>query len=170
MKPPDGIRDEHAKPHTGLRKHASPATILVLGIFLAAAGFGAFGKSGTVQGSSEGAALLVESPSRIRNGQLAEMRIHVRAEEPIDTLVIRVGTDLWKDMTVNTLLPAANEESMKDGDFEFTFGALPAGEDWMMKVSLQINPNLYGLNRGTIRVLDRDEELAAADVRIQVLP
>jgi hypothetical protein len=98
------------------------------------------------------------------------MRIHVRSEQPIDTLVVRVGADLWKNMTVNTLLPAASEESMKDGAFEFTFGSLPAGEDWMMKVSLQINPNLYGLNRGAIRVLDRDEKLAEADVRIQVLP
>lgn len=170
MKLPDGIHEKHSEPHRGLRKHASPATLLILGSFLTAAAFGAFGKSSSFRASATGASLWVEAPSRIRNGQIVEMRIHVHSEQPIDTLVVRVGADLWKNMTVNTLLPAANEEEMKEGAFEFTFGPLDEGSDWMMKVSLQMNPNLYGLNRGQISVLDRDEELASTEVRIRVLP
>ena len=170
MKPPDGIQDKHSEPHRGLRKHASPATLLILGTFLPAAAFGAFGKSTSFRASSGSASLWVEAPSRIRNGQLVEMRIHVRSEQPIDTLVVRVAADLWKDMTVNTLLPSANDEEMKEGAFEFTFGPLDAGADWLMKVSLQINPNLDGLNRGQVSVLDRDRELVATEVRIRVLP
>src|SRR5690606_3573012 len=151
----------HAQPHRGLRKHASPATLILLGAFLTAAAFGAFGDSTEFRATSGDALLRIEAPARIRNGQIVEMRIHVRGERPVDTLVVRSGADMWKDRTVNTLLPTATEEAMTEGSFEFTVGPLEAGADWMMKVSLQINPNLYGLRRGLVRVLDRDEELAS---------
>lgn len=170
MRPPDGIQEEHGKPPTGLRKHASPATILFLGAFLAAALLGAFGKSSSFRDSSENAVLFVEAPSRIRNGEIFEMRVHFQSKLAVDTLVVRIGTDLWKDMTVNTLIPGANEEATKQGEFEFTYGSLPAGEDWLLKASCQINPNLYGLNSGRITVLDGKNELAATDVHIRVLP
>ena len=56
------------------------------------------------------------------------MRIDVEADGPITELVIGVDSALWEDMTVNTMIPAASDESSEDGEFRFTFAELEAGE------------------------------------------
>ena len=167
---PDGIADEHAEPRSGLRRHASPLSLLVFAtvVILGLSGF--LGRERTWQAEANGTELEVHASEIIRNGEFFEMRLKVVGSDPIDELRIEVDESLWEDMTVNTMIPAAAEEESADGVFGFTFAELPAGQAFDMKVDLQVNPDILGSNPGTVRVLDGEERLVELLIEIRVLP
>jgi hypothetical protein len=68
------------------------------------------------------------------------------------------------------MLPAASEETSRDGQFRFRFGELPAATPFLVKVDLQINPDIVGGNEGLVSVFDGDQELTRVPVAITVLP
>ena len=98
------------------------------------------------------------------------MRVGVESGEPIGELVIGIDQALWEDMTVNTLIPAASEESSVDGEYRFTFAELAAGTPFLFKVDAQVNPDIFGGNEGVVTVYDGEEELTRVAVEIGVLP
>jgi hypothetical protein len=167
---PDGITDEHVAPRTGWRQHASPLSVVVFGsvIVLGMAGF--LGHERDWVAEEGGATLRVHAPETIRNGEIFETRITVEAGEAIDELVIGVDQALWEDMTVNTMIPAAGEELSEDGEFRFTFGPIEAGTTFELKVDLQVNPDILFGNEGSVTLYEGDEELAAVDLAVSVLP
>jgi len=167
---PDGIVDEHAAPRTGLRRHASPLSLLVFATVVVLGLTGILVRERTWQAEANGAELAVHASEIIRNGEFFEMRVTVIANEPIDELRIEVDASLWEDMTVNTMTPATAEEESAEGVFAFTFARVPAGETFEMKVDLQVNPDILGSNPGTVRVLNADEPLVEIPIEITVLP
>ena len=170
LQPPDGIEDEHAQPLAGWRRHASPISLLVFGTVVGLALTGVLGREADRRADGGGARLTVHTSEIIRNGEFFEMRIGVDADAPIGELVIGVDEALWEDMTVNTMIPAASEEESANGEFRFTFAALEAGTPFVLKVDLQVNPDIVGGNDGAVTVYDGDDELASAQVGITVLP
>ena len=98
------------------------------------------------------------------------MRISVEADEPIGELCVGIDEALWEDMTVNTMIPAAADEASEDGEFRFTFAELEAGTTFLLKVDLQVNPDIVGGNDGAVTVYDGEKPMATADVSITVLP
>ena len=85
-------------------------------------------------------------------------------------LLIAVPVGLWREATINTMVPAPTEEEQKDGEFRFHFGPMDAGETLEFKIDGQLNPPLFGVSRGAIRLLDDDAPLAAQPTRLEVLP
>ena len=169
-RPPDGIEDEHARPIEGWRQHASPLSLVVFGVVLALALTGLLGREADRRAEADGVRLAVHTSEIIRNGEFFEMRIGVEADPSIGELVIGVDEALWEDMTVNTMIPAATDEESVDGEFRFTFAPLEAGTRFVLKVDLQVNPDIIGGNDGTITVYDGEQEVAATGVDITVLP
>jgi hypothetical protein len=167
---PDGIGDEHSRPIAGWRVHASPLSLVVFGVVLVLALTGLLGRESDRRAEGSGVRLAVHSSEIIRNGEFFEMRINVEADGPIGELVIGVDEGLWEDMTVNTTIPAPSDEESADGEFRFTFASLEAGTPFLFKIDLQVNPDIVGGNDGSITVYDGDDELAATDVSITVLP
>jgi hypothetical protein len=98
------------------------------------------------------------------------MRISIDSSEPVGELVIGVDASLWRDMTVNTMIPAAADERSEAGQFLFSFGALEPREAFELKVDLQVNPDALGNNPGAVRILDGERELAIVEMGIGVLP
>jgi hypothetical protein len=167
---PDGIAAEHVRPAGGWRRRASPLSLLAL---VAIVALGLSGLAGRERAwVAEGAAveLSVHASELIRSGEIFETRITVSATEAIAELVIGVDISLWRDMTVNTMIPAAADERSEAGRFLFSFGALEPGETFELKVDLQVNPDALGNNPGAVRILDGERELASVEVGIGVLP
>lgn len=157
------------------RSPAFPATLarfLVLGGVLALALMGVLGgaPSRSVTTDSPRATLTVEAPPRLRNGNFFETRILVTAKAPIADATIAVPVGLWREATINSMVPAPSEEEQKDGEFRFHFGPMDAGETLKFKIDGQLNPPLFGVSRGAIRLLDDDAPLAAQPTRLEVLP
>jgi hypothetical protein len=167
---PDGIGEEHVSPHGGLARHASPLSLVVFGSVLVLGALGFLGHERDWLAEGDGIDLAVHAPEITRNGEFFEMRITVATTAAIENLVIGVDQALWEDVTVNTMIPAAAEETGVDGEFRFTFGPIAPGTTFGMKVDAQVNPDIVGGNEGTLTVYDGERPIATVDVGIMVLP
>ncbi|WP_422055907.1 hypothetical protein [Sphingomonas sp.] len=170
---PDGIAAAHADPATGYgRGRRRWLALILLSVLMIAALAGVFGggKTRAIVVSGPAAQLELRTPRVIRNGEFFESRIRVTARAPIAKAVIAVDATLWRDMTINTMIPAPAEESFKDGAFRFDYGPLKPGETLIIKIDGQINPPLFAGTEGTVAVLDGERELAALPLDITVLP
>lgn len=167
---PDGIDERHVRPLAGWRRHASPLSLAVFGAVVVLALTGLLGHERQWQTQGGSTSLSVHMPEIIRNGEFFEMRVTVEAAEPIGELVVGIDQALWEDMTVNTLIPAATDETSEDGEYRFTFAELSAGTPFLLKVDAQVNPDILGGNEGVVTVYDGDEELTRVNVAIAVLP
>ena len=169
---PDGIGDRHAQDQGGFARHANPLSILILGGMVVAAFLGAFGggQARPLSISTPAAIVEVITPRTLRNGEFFETRIGVTAQADIADLVIAVPPGLWRDMTINTMIPAASEETFKQDSYRFSYGPLKKGETLQMKVDGQINPPLFAGTQGEIAVLDGERPIGAIPFAIDVLP
>jgi hypothetical protein len=170
---PDGIAESHVDPATGTgRGRRRWLALILLSALMIAALLGLFGggKTRPVLATSDTAALEVRTPRVIRNGEFFETQVRVTARAPIDKAVIAVDTTLWRDMTINAMIPAPSEESFKDGAFRFDYGPLKPGDTLDIKIDGQINPPLFAGTRGSVAVLDGERQLAAIPLDITVLP
>lgn len=167
---PDGIEEEHQRPYSGLRRHASPLALVLLTAVMAAALLGFAGSETTWRGAAGGASVELNGPQRIRNGEFFEWQIRVTGVEAIENLVIGIDAALWKDFTINSFVPTATEESSAEGELRFAFGPLPAGTDFLLKIDGQINPDHFGGNEGLVTVSDGEERLVELPIEIEVLP
>ena len=167
---PDGIDERHVRPLAGWRRHASPLSLAVFGAVVVLAMTGLLGHERQWQAQGGSTSLSVHMPEIIRNGEFFEMRVTVKSAEPIGELVVGIDQALWEDMTVNTLIPAAADESSEDGEYRFTFAELESGTPFLLKVDVQVNPDILGGNDGVVTVYDGNEELTRVGVQIAVLP
>jgi len=131
---------------------------------------GLLGREAELSAAANGVSLRVHTSQIIRNGEFFEMRVSIESSEPLSELVIGVEEALWEDMTVNTMIPGAADEASADGEFLFTFAELEANTPFLLKVDLQVNPDIVAGNDGAVTVYDGDEPMATTDVTITVLP
>ncbi len=171
LKWPDGLGEPLVR--KGLwHRHASPITLVMLGamLVLAFAGF-AGGQPSPRRESDLGSATLgIKTPTIIRNGEFFETDIVIRAAAPIDDAVLAIDADLWRDMTINTMLPSPAEEEFKERAFRFSYGPLGAGETLRVKIDGQINPPLLAGTNGHIALYDGERLVGRQVLRIKVLP
>lgn len=169
---PDGLSDGHARPPGGVHRHASLLSIAVLGGLLATAMTGVLGggPSTATVAEAPAASLSVDMPRRLRNGMFFEMRVTIRARRDLAKPAIVLPPALWRDLTINTTVPAPSEEGMEGEAFRFDYGALKAGETLVVKIDGQINPPLVGRNAGTVALYDGGTRVAALPVELTVLP
>lgn len=168
MQAPDGIADEHAQDHG--RANPAPLVLLAALLFLGLAGLLGGQPDEARRAQGEDVTLSVRTPHLLRNGMVFETVVKATPKRPIGDLVIAVSAPLWREMTINTMIPAAGEESHKGGYHRFSFGPVAAGETFLFKIDGQINPPLFAGTGGAIIALDGDRELASVPVEIRVLP
>lgn len=153
-------------------RHASPISILILGAILLAAGLGLTGGQPSPPRTAQfgEAQLTIKTPVTIRNGEFFETDITVVATAPLGDVTIAVSPSLWRDMTVNTMIPAPSEEKFEKGHFRFAYGPLNAGETLRVKIDGQINPPLFAGTSGEIGLFDGDRRIGSMPLQIRVLP
>ncbi|HWT42211.1 MAG TPA: hypothetical protein VN152_06155 [Sphingopyxis sp.] len=153
-------------------RHASPISFVILAAIITFALSGLTGgQPSPLRSENFGAARFdVKTPSVIRNGEFFETRIRIEAARDISDAVLAVSPSLWTDMTINTMIPAASEESFKGGAYRFSYGRLRAGEILVVKIDGQINPPLFAGTRGEIALFDGERRLGGMPLKIKVLP
>lgn len=169
---PDGLSPPHLEGPTPVRRHASPVSVMLLGSLLLAALFGAFGGGAppTLQTRGEGADLAITGPQLLRNGEFFETHVVMTPRADAADLTLALDAPLLRDLTQNSMIPAASEEGFEDGAFRFRYGPVKAGESFEVKMDFQINPALLGGTRGDVAVYDGTRELARLPYRIEVRP
>ena len=170
-KAPDGIRQEHIRETRGIQQYRSAVGVIVLGAAVVAAAIGLLGAPEEARTASSAAASLeVYGPRLIRTGEFFEMRFRIETSEPLSEATLAVDEQIWRDITVNTMIPAATEETHEDGAFRFTLGPLDADTSFLYKVDAQINPDFFGRNAGRIGLYDGDELITELTYELGVLP
>jgi len=166
---PDGIAAAAAD---GRGARFNWVSLAVLGAIMLAALLGAFGggKARSMVADTAAATLELHTPRVLRNGTFFETRIRVTAKAPVADAVIVVPASLWRDMTINTMIPAPAEEKAEKGAFRFSYGELKPGDILDIKVDGQINPPLFAGNSGSVELHDGNRPIAAIPVEIAVLP
>lgn len=166
---PDGIAPEAA----GARgANLNWLSLAVLGAVMLAALLGLFGggKARSLVADVPAARLELHTPRVLRSGMFFETRLYVTAKAPIADAVIVVPASLWRDMTINTMIPAPGDEQADRQAFRFSYGELKPGELLEIKIDGQINPPLFAGTYGTVELHDGERPLAAIPVEIAVLP
>lgn len=165
---PDGItRHDEDRP-----RYANPLPLLLLVVLLGAGLAGLLGGQADSVRSAQGdaASISVRAPQILRSGMVFETIVEVKPIQPVPDLVVAVSDGLWREMTINTMIPAAQEESNKDGFHRFSFGKAEPGETFRFKIDGQINPPLFAGTNGEVALFDGEKKLASVPVRMKVLP
>lgn len=165
---PDGITQEHESNS----RRANPWPLLLLIVLLGPGLAGLFGGQPAIvrHSSNDMVAMSVRTPETLRNGMAFETIVEVTPQRSIGDLVIAVSDVLWREMTINTMIPAAGDESHRSGFHRFSFGDAKPGETFRFKIDGQINPPLFAGTSGEVVALDGERRLAAVPVTITVLP
>lgn len=169
---PDGLHAGHSRPRAGFHRHATPISLLLIAALpiLAMTGMLGGARSPVTRIETAAATLTIKTPQTLRSGLFFETAIVVEARRPIADAVIALPPALWRDMTINTQLPAAQSEEHRDGLWRFHYGPLRPGERLEVKVDGQINPPLTLGTRGEVVLLDGARVLARVPVTMRVLP
>lgn len=94
----------------------------------------------------------------------------MQADRPLADATLAVSADLWRDMTINTMIPAPADEVLKSRSYRFAYGPLAAGDTLQVKIDGQINPPLFVGARGTIALYNGDDMSGRQPLRIRVFP
>jgi hypothetical protein len=116
------------------------------------------------------ASVSLQLPRRIRNGEFFEMRIKVETKRPFDDLTLAVSSSYWRDLTINTMIPAPSKETSEDGHYLFSYGKVEMAKSFTIKIDGQINPPLFRGNDGDIELRDGDIVIATIPVQMKVMP
>jgi len=170
--PPDGISERHIAPARAIQRHANPASIIIAGAMLVTACLGVLGGGPHPRRSAETEAvrLDVATPATLRSGLFFESRITITPKRPLEDVVLAISPALWRDITINSAIPAAEKEGFEDGMIRMSFGPARTGEPIAIKFDGQVNPPLVGRVRGRLAVFDGDEPLASLPIAVKVLP
>ena len=158
---PDGLSERNINGHS----RASFLTLFILTALMIAGLIGLLGGHSAQTERAEGEVLLkVTAPPVLRNGMFFETIVEVQAKQPLGNLVIGVSAPLWREMTINTMIPAAAEEGYMNG--------FHRGDVFRFKIDGQINPTptLLGGTSGMIAAFDDEKKLTAIPIEMKVLP
>jgi hypothetical protein len=119
---------------------------------------------------ADSASLQLYAPARVRSGLIyeARFRIAARRELKASTLVLDPG---WAEgTTINTIEPSPLGEASRDGKLVFELGRVPAGQEHILYLQLQVNPTNVGRHEQNVRLYDGDELLTTLDRTLTVFP
>ncbi len=169
---PEGIDATHVGPFGGVRAHASPLAFILLGSLLALAMTGMLGGApapATVT-HAPAADLQIKLARPLRSGLFFETHVRVVARHDIAEPVIGIDASLWRDLTINSQVPAPSDERFKDGQYRFAYPSMKAGDTLEIKIDGQTNPPLVGRLDGSLDLFDGKTRLAGTHLSITVLP
>lgn len=168
---PDGITPHHCAPRAS-DKLVGAAALVLLTALVAAAIVGLFGGTPhpATEFQSDSVRLRIEYPKVIRSGEFFEGRIAVTPLRDIADLTLAISPALWREHTVNSMIPGAEKEAFANGAYRFSYGPATAGETFFVKIAFQLNPPLFGGTRGDIGVLDGEMPLASVPLSLKVMP
>jgi hypothetical protein len=168
---PQGIDDSHVY-EVWWHKHASPVSIMLIGALLAAAVLGLFGgQPHPVRNVATPAATVeLQFPEILRNGEFFEMRATITTRRKFDDLRLGIDAHYWRDLTINTMIPAPSDEKSENGEYIFSYGPIESGQKVTLKFDGQINPPLFAGTKGHLKLMDGYETVSVIPVALKVFP
>ena len=112
----------------------------------------------------------LSSPETVRGGIFFQSRIDVRALAPIEHPRLVLDTGWVEGMQVNSIEPAAESETSRDGLLVLSYGKLAAGDVLRVWLQFEVDPTNTGTRPYGLELDDEDRPLARVDRTLRVLP
>jgi len=169
---PDGISPRHLEQARPVHALSHWLPLLILGALMIAALAGLFGGWPNERKSAlrNGASLAVEAPQILRAGEFFEIWIDIRADRTIEKPTLAISAPYLRNLTVNTVMPGAEEEAYSGGAFTLTYGRLEPGDLLRVKLDGQVNPTLAGGHDGWMELREGDMRLVRVPLELEILP
>jgi hypothetical protein len=172
---PEGLSFERNRDYQGrLRRHSPWVRRFLLCCVTAIpvlALLGVFGqKPSTTFASSPAASLSVTAPTRLRGGLIFEALVKVLPQREIHHLQIVFDEGWWESMSVNSIVPAPESETSRNGKVVLEYGTWPAGKKLSCWVYFQVNPSNVGNRSENVSLEDSGETLATVHRSVTIFP
>lgn len=160
--------------HIELRQH-SPwrrrGVVLVMAAFCGLALANVFGQVAHVDHADAAAvSLTVESPERLRGGDIYTSVITVVAHQPIQDARVLLSPGWFSGFTLNAAAPQSNQESSDQSGGTMDYGQLAAGATMPIWISWQVNPTTVGEKDQDVQILDGSRLLVSVHRSVYVFP
>lgn len=170
---PAGLSLEHNRDLAGREKHPWTRRVLVavLGGVLVAALLNVFGqRPSSTSASAPGASLTVKAPTQLRSGLIFQARITVAAARELERAAVVLDPGWLEGITINTIEPAPIGEASRDGRLVLELGRVPAGDDHVLYLQMQVNPTTVGRRSTEVVLEDRGRMLARVEGTTTIWP
>jgi hypothetical protein len=147
------------------------ALVALFTLTAAAALWGVLGqRARESRASGPAATLRLSAPTTVRGGLLFQSRIEIRALTAIEHPRLVLDDGWLEGMQLNTLEPAPESESSRDGRLVLSYGALEPGDLLRVWLHFQVEPTLIGSRPYDVELDDENRPLARIARTITVLP
>jgi hypothetical protein len=170
---PAGLSLEHNRDLAGREKHpwTRRALVAVLGGVLVAALLNVFGqRTSSASASAPEASLTVSAPTQLRSGLIFQTRITVAAAQELERAAVVLDPGWLEGVTINTVEPAPVAEASRDGRLVLELGRVPAGDDHVLYLQMQVNPTTVGRRSTEVVLEDDGRALARVDRTTTIWP
>jgi hypothetical protein len=116
------------------------------------------------------ARLEVDAPKAIRGGLYFQARYRVEAIDEIRDATVVLHPGWLEDITLNTVEPAPVGEASRDGRIALQLGRIPAGDEHILFLHYQVNPNAFGRRSHDVELYDGERLLLSLDREAIVWP
>src|SRR3954454_3959328 len=143
---------------------ARRALVTLFTVVAALAAWGLFGqRESESRVSGSGATMVVSVPSTVRGGLYYQATIDVTTTAPIEHPRLVLDEGWVEGVQVNSIEPAAESESSRDGLVVLSYGALAPGDRLKVWLQFQVDPTNPGTRSHGIELDDATRALVRID-------
>jgi hypothetical protein len=110
------------------------------------------------------------APETVRGGLFFQSRLEIRALTAIEHPRLVLADGWFEGMQVNSIEPAAESETSRDGRVVLSYGALEPGDVLRVWLQFQVEPTTVGTRDYSVELDDEDRLLVRVPRTIRVLP
>jgi hypothetical protein len=164
-----GIPEDERGQRVGLIARRVVMTLFAAIALVALLGFfGQRATSSTAAGS--GVTLKLEAPETVRGGIFFQARIEVTATRAVAQPRLVFDEGWLEGLQVNSIEPAAQSESSRDGRLVLSYDALGPGDRLRIYMQFEVNPTNVGRRSFGLELDDGQARVARIDRNLTVLP
>jgi len=154
---------------TGLAARRVIMTVFALISLAALAGF--FGQRSTTSAAvTPSVRMTLAAPETVRGGIFFQALVNIRALKPVEHPRLVLDEGWLEGLQVNSIEPAAESESSRDGRLVLSYGALEPGDLLRIYFQFEVDPTNVGERSFTLELDDEDRLLARIPRTLRVLP
>jgi hypothetical protein len=142
----------------------------VMTIFAAISVLALAGAIGQISSTSHASGLTLDAPHTVRGGLFWQARIDIRPSRAIESPRLVFGEGWLEGMQVNSIEPAAQSESSRDGRLVLSYDRLKPGDRLQIWMQFEVDPTNTGKRSLELELDDAQTPLARIDREIRVLP
>jgi hypothetical protein len=124
----------------------------------------------TSNASGAGVTMQLEAPKTVRGGLLWQARLDIRAARAVQFPRLVLADGWFEGMQVNSIEPAAQSESGRDGRVVLSYCSLQPGDRLRIWLQFQVDPTARGRRSLAVELDNRTTPVARIDRDIRVLP